>query len=335
MIRLKKMVVATALCAFTAAFSFAQEVSFENKLSSGIVNINITDDNTDTAFAGFENETTAEYSSEQVDMGVTLKFNIAIEDDDAVSIGAEDFADDYFIEFRPVEVLGIGFHKGYAVAGSYLPCLDGEIEAANIGSDFGLFVRPVEGLVIASGIDFITYFGRDGKKPLINAGAEYAVGETITFGAAFRNIASDDRSFGAFASFTGVEGLTLNAGFSYNGEIEDYNISGNLLNAAVMFNKDALGIYVDAAFAVGGDEDEANELYAAANVSYQITEAFSASLFGSFTTDFDNDDTWAIGINPSVGYMINEHNYAGAGVFINIMKAAKAVSIPVYWKYTF
>ena len=76
MIRLRKMVVAAALCAFTAAFSFAQEVSFENKLSSGIVNINITDDNTDTAFAGFENETTAEYSSEKIDMGLTLKFNI-------------------------------------------------------------------------------------------------------------------------------------------------------------------------------------------------------------------------------------------------------------------
>jgi len=335
MIKSKKMVTVAVLCAFTAAFSFAQEVAFENKLSSGIVDINITEDNTATAFAGFENETTAEYSSEQIDMGLTLKFNIAKEDDDALSIGAENFVDDYFIEFRPIELLGIGFHKGYAVAGSYLPCFDGEIEAANIGSDFGLFVRPLEGLVLSAGIDFISYFGREGKKPLFNAGVEYAVGETVAFGAAFRNIISDERSFGAFASFTGLEGLTFNAGFSYNGEIEDYNISGNLINAAVMFNKDAIGIFADLVFAVGGEEDEANELYTAATISYQITEVLSASLYGSFTTDFDKDDSWTIGINPSVQYMINDHNSAGAGVFINLMKIVKTISIPIYWKYNF
>ena len=45
MIKSKKIVIAAALCAFTAALSFAQEVTFENKLSSGLVNIDITDDN--------------------------------------------------------------------------------------------------------------------------------------------------------------------------------------------------------------------------------------------------------------------------------------------------
>ncbi len=53
MIKSKKMVTIAALCAFTAAFSFAQEVSFENKLSSEIVNINITEDDTESTFAGF------------------------------------------------------------------------------------------------------------------------------------------------------------------------------------------------------------------------------------------------------------------------------------------
>ena len=335
MIKSKKLVITAALCAFTAAFSFAQEVSFENKLSSEIVNINISDDDTETSFAGFENETSAEYSSDNLDFGLTLKFNLAQEEDDSISIGSEDFIDDYFIEFRPIDLLGIGFHRGYSVAGSYLPCLDGEIEAANIGSDFGLFVRPIEGLVISGGVDFISYLGKDDTKPLVNFGAEYTVGEMLAFGAAFRNIASDDRTIGAYASFTGVEGLTLNAGYTYQGEIEDFNISGNLINAAVMFNKDALEIFADAVFAVGGDEDDSNELYTAANVSYQITDAFSACLNGCFTNDFDNDDSWCIGINPNASYMINEHNTVGGGLYVNIMKEVKNISFPVFWKYVF
>ena len=335
MIKSKKLVITAALCAFTAALSFAQEVTFENKLSSEIVNINISDDDTDTSFAGFENETSAEYSSDNLDFGLTLKFNLAQEEDDSISIGSEDFIDDYFIEFRPIDLLGIGFHRGYSVAGSYLPCLDGEIEAANIGRDFGLFVRPIEGLVIAGGVDFISYFGRDGEKPLFNAGAEYAFEEIIAFGAAVRNIASDDRSIGAYASFTGLENFTINAGFTYKGEIEDFNISGNLINAALLYTNDPLSIFADVVFAVGGDEDEANELYTAANVTYQITEPLSVNLYGYFTTDFDNDDSWCVGVNPSVDYQLTEHNTIGGGVFVNVMKSLKSISLPVYWKYAF
>ena len=96
MIKLKKMVTVAALCAFTAAFSFAQEVAFENKLSSELVSIKITDDGNESEFAGFENETSAEYSSDNLDIGLTVKFAIAKEDDDALSIGAENFVDDYF-----------------------------------------------------------------------------------------------------------------------------------------------------------------------------------------------------------------------------------------------
>ena len=333
MIKSKKMVITALLCAFTAAISFAQEVTFENKLSSEIVNINITEDDTDSAFAGFENETSAEYSSDNLDFGLTLKFNLAKEDDDSFSIGSENFIDDYFIEFRPIDLLGIGFHRGYSVAGSYLPCLDAEIGAANIGSDFGLFVRPIEGLVIAGGIDFISYFGRDEEKPLFNAGAEYTFEEMIAFGAAVRNIASDDRSIGAYASFTGLENFTINAGFTYKGEIEDFNISGNLVNAARIYTNDPLSIFADVVFAVGGDEDEANELYTAANVTYQITEPLSVNLYGYFTTDFDNDDSWCVGVNPSVDYQLTEHNTIGGGVFVNVMKSLKSISFPVYWKY--
>lgn len=330
----KKLVTAVALCAFTAAISFAQEVTFENKLTSGLVNINISDDKTDTTFAGIKDKAKAEYSSEKLDMGVTLIVDVNKGEDNSVSVGSEGFVDDYFIEFRPIKYIGFGLHKGYNVAGSYMPCLEKEIDASNFGSDLGLFVYPIDGLVISGGIDFIAYLFKENSKPLVNIGAEYSVGEIIAFGAAFRNIASKERSIGVYASFTGIEGLTLNAGFTYNGSIEDYNISGNLINAAVMFNKDSLGIYADAAFAVGGEKDSTNELYTAVNVCYFFTDSFFAGLYGNFTKDFDNEDSWSIGISPSAGFMINEHNTIGASVFVNIMKTTKSVSFPVYWKYT-
>lgn len=194
MIKSKKLVTIAALCAFTAGIAFAQEVTFENKLSSSVANINISDDETETGFAGIKNEAKAEYTSEKLDLGIAFVIDVAKEDDDALSIGSDAFVDDYFIEYRPVDLIGIGFHKGYSVAGSFLPCLDAEIEASNFGSDLGLFVYPLEGLVISGGIDFISYLGRDEADPIVNFGAEYAVGETITFGAAFHNIVSDDRT---------------------------------------------------------------------------------------------------------------------------------------------
>ena len=335
MIKSKKMVIVAALCAFTAALSFAQEVTFENKLTSGLVNINISGGNTEASFAGITNEAKAEYSSDKLDMGVTLITEVTQDTDNSLAIGSDAFVDDYFIEFRPVDFFGVGFHRGYNVAGSFLPCLDKEIDASNFGSDLGLFFYPVEGLVISGGLDFISYLGKDGTKPLVNFGAEYAVGEVFAFGAAFHDIVNDERSIGVYASFTGLEGLVVNAGFTYNGEIEDYNISGNLINAALMFNKGKYGIYADAVFAPGGEKDVANELYTAANVSYQITDSLSASLFASFTNDFDNADAWGVEINPSAGYSFNEHNTVGGGVYFNIMKGSTAISFPVYWKYVF
>lgn len=334
MIKSKKLVMAVALITACTVSSFAQGVTFENKLSSGLVNIDIIGDTTDTSFAGFTNETKAEYSSDKVDLGVSLKFDIE-QEGNSLAFGKGDFINDYFIEFRPFDFLGIGFHKSYFIAGSYLPCLDGELAEANIGSDLGLFVRPIEGLVIAGGLDFISYFGKENVKPIINFGAEYSFKELVAFGVSVRDVASNDRTIGAYASFTGVEGLTINAGFTMNGNLEDYTLTGNLINAAVMFNKDALGIYAEGVISVGGEDDADNELYVGANISYQITDIITASLFGLFTNDFDNDGSWCVGINPSVDFQITEHHSLGAGVFVNIMKDFTNISFPIFWKYVF
>ena len=339
MVKSRKIVCVAVLSAFAFAAVSAQEVSFENEVSTDIVNISITDDDTDSKFAGFENKTTAEYTSEKLDMGLVLKFSLTQEDDDSIRLGSDSYVDDYWVEFRPIDMLGIGFHKGQLLEGAFLPCLDdqqdAEIEAGNLRNDFGVFVRPVDGLVISAGFDFDSFFNKDDTDPLINAGAEYKYEEMFAVGAMFRNIVSDDRSIGVYASYTGLEVFTFNAGYTNNGEIEDFNVVGDFINAAVMFESDAFALNVDAAFSLDSDDNTTNDLYTAVLAGYQVNDALAVKLYGAFTTDFDNDDTWVFTVKPYVEYAINEHNAISGGVCVGISKPEKTISFPVSWVYTY
>jgi hypothetical protein len=189
----------------------------------------------------------------------------------------------------------------------------------NAYADLGLSREIPEGM--SSKMEY-SFVNKKEDVPIYN---NLKISKTVTDGA--------DGEFDFTASFTGLENFTINAGFTYKGEIEDFNISGNLINAALLYTNDPLSIFADVVFAVGGDEDEANELYTAANVTYQITEPLSVNLYGYFTTDFDNDDSWCVGVNPSVDYQLTEHNTIGGGVFVNVMKSLKSISFPIYWKY--
>ena len=333
MIKSKKLIAAAAV-ALIASLSFAQEVSFSNKLKSNIADIAITDDGTSTSLASFSNKASAEYNSEKLDAGAAINFKVALKDD-IFAFGSENFIDDAFIEFRPTKILGIGFNRAYYVAGSYLPCLEDDMAESNIGSNFGLFIRPVEGLVIAGGLDFVSYFGNTEEKPLVNFGAEYAAGKTFSIGASAHNIISDSRTIGVYTSFTGVKGLTLNAGFTYNGNLEDYNLTGNLINAALMFNKGSFGFYANAVASLGGDADKDNELYTAATINYMINKSLSANIYGGFSTDFDNDDAWAAEVSTGINASINKNNSVKASVFVYLKNGMTNISFPCYWKYSF
>lgn len=333
MIKSKKLIAAAAV-ALIASLSFAQEVSFSNKLKSNIADITITDDGTSTSLAAFSNKASAEYNSEKLDAGAAINFKVALKDD-IFAFGSENFIDDAFIEFRPTEILGIGFNRGYYVAGSYLPCLEDDMAESNIGSNFGLFIRPVEGLVIAGGLDFVSYFVNTEEKPLINFGAEYAACEAFTFGAAARNIIADSRTLGIYASFKGVEGLTLNAGFTYNGNLKDYRLTGNLINAALMLNKGPFGFYANAVVSLGGDADNDNELYTAATMTYMISNSLIANIYGGFSTDFDNDAARAAEVSSGICAFLNKNNSVKASVFVYLINGMTNISFPFYWKYTF
>ena len=345
MIKSKKMVLVASIFAFATA-AFAQEVTFENTLSSDVVNIGSNGDEFEGSFAGFENETVVEYTSDKLDFSLDVLFGIGtaktLNDKGYLYIGHEDFAagysiEDYYVEYRPLDLLGIGIHKAYALAGSYLPVEDDNVaDAGNIGSDLGVFIRPIEGLVIAAGLDFTSLFGGDDNfaNPLINAGAEYEIADLLLIGASLRNIINDDRSLGAYISFVGVEGLTINGGFTYNGSIAD--VTGNLASAGVTFEKDAISIGADLAFALAGDEDEDFDLYLGASFGYQISDPFAVSVAATFKSDFDADeDGWELGISPALTFTLNDNNEVGAGADITIAGDSTSLAFPVYWTYSF
>lgn len=344
MIKSKKLVLIASVLALATA-AFAQEVSFENKLSSDILGIKIGNEGTSTEFAGIKNKTKFEYSSDKLDSGLEMTFwAFSGKDDNQKSyfalatqngvLGSEGWSvDDYWAEYRPVEILGIGLHRSYLVSGSYFPVEDKEIDAGNIGSDLGLFIRPIENLTIAGGLNFASVFSGATEVynlPLVNFGLEYVVADVIGFGAAARNFLNKERSFGVYASFIGVEGLTVNAGFSYNAEFAD--VKGNLISAALMFEKDAFGFNLDAVYGVSGVEDDGLKLYTGVELTYQISDPFGIGIVGTYKSDLAKQNT--IAANPYVKYAINENHEVSVGVNVEFSEST-TITIPVYWKFSF
>ena len=354
MIKTKKILLVAAAFIFSASL-FAQTVVFKNKVSSDVVEIVTDDDGTSCDFAGLKNRTTASLTSKRLDLGLDMHF-WAYTDADKVGnssypyfcIGQKDnltshgwAVDDYWVEFRPINILGIGFHKADFIPGSYLPVAEKNIAAGNFGSDLGVFVRPVANLTIGAGLDFVSVFGgyKDAhRNPLLNAGFEYTIPDTVGFGISFRDFINGSRSIGVYAALLFIDNLQINLGFTYNGSFVD--IHGNLLSAGIMFEKGAFGLNVDLVADIEDNKYDGYDLYSGADISYKFSKPMTLGLLAYFEIDFNhNEKNYAgeptvIGINPYVTYAVNSHHELGAGVNIEFPDNL-TVTLPVYWKYTF
>lgn len=353
---MKKLKFSAAIAALSvvSGFAFAEpEFSFSNKVSSDVVNIEKDGDNDDTSFAGIKNKTVFEFSSEKVDALIEAIFwstketdekNPADEDDDKdyFGIGTKDSFDfgDTFVEVRPFDFLGFEFHEKVWSSGSYFPIWDDNASSGNIGSDFGVLVRPVEGLVIGGGLDFISAFGHDDEKPIINFGAEYA-NENFALGGAVRNVSGgDDFSFGIFGSLLSVEDLVLNLGYAYNDSVEpDVGaVSGNLLTLSGTWGKDAFHSAWEFATNFASSDEKEYDFYIAASAGYNITEDFSADCEFATVLDGESDDDKKADnrfqVKPSVTYTLGNHEFS-AGVSIFFGEDYSCVNFPVHWKYSF
>ncbi len=349
-----KTLAAFAVLSVVSGFAFAEsEFAFTNKLSSDVVVIETEGDNSDTSFAGFKNQTTFEFTSKKVDAVADLTFwstketdiknPLDLNDDkDYFAIGTNDSFDfgDSYIEVRPFDFLGFEFHEKVMTAGSYLPVWDDNASSGNIASDFGVLVRPFEGFVFGAGVDFISAFGHDDKKPLINLGLEYA-NDSFAVGGVVRNVAGeDDFSFGVFGSLLSVDNLVLNFGFAYNDAVEpDVGaVSGNLLLLGGTYEKDSFHSAWDFATNFASSDDNEFDFYIAAAAGYNVTDDFSADCELAAALDAESDENKKADarfqVKPFVTYTLGNHEFS-AGVNVIFGEDYLCVNFPVHWKYSF
>lgn len=336
-----KKIFAIACAAFVASAAFAIDgvkVSYKNKLSSDIVNIT-TGENGETSFAGLKDKTSVDFKSEKVDAGITAIVSAKKSGDKFVQ---ETKVDDWFIEFRPINILTLGISDLIYTNGSYLPIEDDNIANGNLGSDYVMVLRPISGLRIAAGIDNPVIFEENSKLDL-NFGVDYTA-DIFSLGATFRNVANDF-GFGAYASFSGLKSFEFTAGYTYNAEYAFCDVGGNIFNLGVSFGKDALSVAADLVTNFGADEEASAslDLYTGLSVGYEITDSFGASATVTYKTEFDeNIVNNIISVEPDVTFAINKNNEIGAGVNFTFQtvgvkdytNTTTTISFPVYWKFS-
>lgn len=336
-----KKIFAIACVAFLASTAFAIDgvnVSYKNKLSSDIVNITTGEDG-ETNLAEIKDKSSVDFKSEKVDAGITV---IVSASKDEKNFTQSTKVDDWFIEFRPINILTLGISDLIYTNGSYLPIEDDNIANGNLSSDYVMVLRPISGLRIAAGIDNPVIFAENSKLDL-NFGLDYTA-EFFSLGATFRNVANDF-GFGAYASFSGLKSFEFTAGYTYKTEDSFCNVGGNIFNLGVSFGKNALSVAADLVTNFGADENalDSLDLYTGLAVGFDVTKSFTASATFTFATEFDEKFVNnIISVEPDVTFTINKNNEIGAGInFTFATKGIKdntntetTISFPVYWTFS-
>lgn len=361
-----------------SAFAFADvDVSFSNELKSDVISSVSTkrpnEDKiiTETAFAGFANETIAEVHTDKVSAGLEIhsfinsrKYRNSDNDKKSYLEFSGYTVKDYWIEFSPVKILALGFHDTINALGSYLPVWDDNLASGNLGSDFVFVLKPVDGLKIAGGIDFISTIGvinpASVQKPdeeiratnlKTNLGVEYvADNELWSIGFTARNIFDDGRSFGLYGSFSGLDNWTFMGGFAINDEgVEgplNVKVGGNILSAAIIYEHKKFDLSAELVTNFGNKNANVFDFYTAADFTYYFSKNFQASITGKYVGDIvvpDNsseDTTNFFGVHPYVTYKYRRHTFeAGANIDFGTKPNAKntvaVLTLPVSWKYEY
>ena len=351
--KITKLALATmgAALTFATASLYADEVSVTDKISSDIIHAKSKqfDENsssdTKTKFAGIKNKTTFDYESDNVTANLEITYKLGQNDADKLSLS--DASVEYFIEYRPLSILGIGFHEeGIPTAGSYLPVWDDNVEAGKFGSTgISLILTPIEGLRAVVSVPASNVFDSDFA---LHLGADYTFQDMFAIGVAARNIISDSaRTLGVYASVTAVDGLFLNVGYAHywsamsgidgDGVDEDlsgiFNVGGsNIITLGLGYELDAINLALD--FAVTFDKDESDyDLLVKPYFEYGITSQMAVALTGVIMTDFsDGGKNFLFGVEPAFTYKITENTKLGLGVDLEFADGMY-LAIPVYVKF--
>ena len=335
---MKKILALAAASLLVAGAAFAQdmELAFENDLYTGIVDIS----NDGASFGGFEDEVIVEFTSERVDFKVDATTDFLAQDE--FELGEYDV--DWYVEFRPVQMLTLGFSDPVFTTGSYLPLADDNIGTGNIATTngFATILRPINGLRIGAGLDFGAKLGNS-EIPAIGFGFDYVLNNSekdlLAFGASCRDVANDGRSFGGYFSFLGLDGATINLGYSYNDEGFSNVAGNNLLNFSAVYKSGAFTTKAEAVTNFGSKSGEAKyDLYGALLFGYVFNDKFGADFRARTWVDFSNTvSSPKVDFRPRAKFFFGNHTIlAGVSTALTIKETVEyAVSFPIVYVYAF
>jgi hypothetical protein len=352
---MKKIIMAALACAvLTGGYAASAEesaetdnsvITFSNELGSDVANIT----KGKTVFAGFYDEVTADVTSERIDAGVDATLRLAVDEDgkpESFSWRGDGF--DWYLTFRPIQVISFGFSTDFPAAGSYLAVEDDNIAGGKLGSDgFTAAFTGVPGLMLAATIPFTsdtdagcnwfkhTETNDDGDETTaylnFGFGAEYSFADKGTLAAVVHDpVNTGSFGYGVYGSLTPADGLALYGGYAYRDEDGICGVAGdNLFNASVSYTKEAFGCAADYVSA-------GTDFYTGVNFSYNATETVNVALGGTINAAYDDASSGTYVLKPAVTCTPGEFGEFYAEVdFSFVDKDLDSVCFPVYWKYSF
>lgn len=315
-----------------------------------------------------------DYSSEKIDGRLRLEFSnskhtATAEKDDAGEVTVKDaYKIDLggkngslrlrgFARFTPVEQIqfaaGNDFFSKYGVSAAYLAAADDTYSSGKMAESGLAFTAKF------NTFKFVANWAGDSQadnldKLGLNFGADFVIPDTVKIGTTFKNITSDDRTFGIFAGFGSVESLVLNAGYIYNAN--DVFPAKHALQASVAYTFKDAGINVAAdvvsvltnEFVKDGeteeyknsDGDKVYPFYTRVAASYSATENLKVKGDVKLSTLFGEDYSTETVVYPSVEYKLpKKMGSVQAGVRFTFQDlkdngGLQKFSIPLCWKWT-
>lgn len=341
----KKLVISAVAGIVLASGVTAQSITLKNTVGGDSDNLPGDDfliftkdkdsGNLNKADIGFGDRLQLDVKSEKIDSRIRLEFEPGKLNgkDTATRIRA-------YVGFNPWNFLtiaaGNNFFSKYAVSGSYLVANDDNDVHGKLLADNGVgAIVKVVGLKLAAG------FASESKMNM-NLAASYDIKDVVSLAVTAQNITEETRSISAFAGLLAVDGLTFNAGYTYNyhGGFLPETENAVQVSAGYSFEDIKLSLTADALFGLskkvgngnGDAEYDGNPYSFAVLAGYGATEDLSVKVKASFG---GVGDTTNFVLYPYFDYNTGIGTFR-AGVRTEFDKDGfQIISIPFNWEYKF
>lgn len=294
-----------------------------------------------------------DYSSEKIDGRLRLEFNA----NNKINGKNAPVRLRGFARFTPVEQIqfaaGNDFFTKYGVSAAYLAAADDTYSSGKMAESGLAFTAKF------NTFKFVANWAGDSQadnldKLGLNFGADFVIPDTVKIGTTFKNITSDDRTFGIFAGLGSVENLVLNAGYIYNAN--DIFPAKHALQASAAYTFKDAGINVAADVVSvltneyvkdgeteeykNSDGDKVYPFYTRVAASYSATENLKVKGDVKLSTLLGEDYSTKTVVYPSVEYKLpKKMGSVQAGVRFTFQDlkdngGLQKFSIPLCWKWT-